>query len=401
MSESEEPKSGAAEQVEVGKEAAGAPRKRRGLRVALSLMAILVVGGGVVALALLPVPEKETPPAKLLPVNVEVWPVVAVPELADSFEVTAVVEPEAVIDVAAEVSGRVERIAERSEDLAYGGRTFPGGRVLEEGDAVRAGDPLIHLNRDLLEARYNRVLAQYEYDQREYRRLLDLFESGSTSQTELDDARTSRDIAKAQLEEAKRELERTTIAAPETGILNDLPMEVGEYAQPGMVVAQIVNLEQVKVVVDVPEQDVHCVHVGDEVRIFTDVPAELELVGKITYMSALADASTRTTRVEVTIENHEQLLRSGQIVRARLLRRVVSDAIMIPLDSVIPLEHGRVVYVVDDRGQAVRREVELGLIQGRQVRVVGGLEVGDRLIVAGHRYVGPGQLVKEVAQIER
>ncbi|MBU0617299.1 MAG: hypothetical protein KKI02_06265, partial [Planctomycetes bacterium] len=124
---------------------------------------------------------------------------------------------------------------------------------------------------------------------------------------------------------------------------------------------------------------------------------ETRLTGQVSYISELADELTRTTRVEITVGNPEHRLRSGQIIRARLTRRVLTDVIMIPLGSVIPLEQGRVVYVAND-GQAERREVELGLIKGRSVRILSGLKAGDRVIVAGHRYVGPGQPVTVVEQ---
>ena len=116
----------------------------------------------------------------------------------------------------------------------------------------------------------------------------------------------------------------------------------------------------------------------------------------INVKSELADEHTRTSRLEITVDNRERLLRSGQIVRARLTRRVLNDVIMIPLGSVIPLERGRVVYVVEG-GQAQRRLVELGFIKGRSVQILAGVEAGDLLIVAGHRFVGPGQPVTIVS----
>ena len=88
-------------------------------------------------------------------------------------------------------------------------------------------------------------------------------------------------------------------------------------------------------------------------------------------------------------------MRSGQIVKAHLTRQVLNDIIMIPLASVIPLEDGKMVYVVEN-GQAARRDIELGFIKGRDVRVTRGLQAGDQLIVVGHRYVGPGQRVTVV-----
>lgn len=371
----------------------------RGVWRAWLVSGVLLVGAAAVVgtIAMLPPPDDKPPPPEVVPVNVEVQPVAVTPALEDTFDLSAVIEPEAVVQVAAEVPGRIERFATRSQSLAWRGQHFPADQPVEEGQPVAAGDPIVHLNQDLYQARYDKALAQYEYDEREFRRIQDLYERGATSRVELDDARTARDISKAALDEAQRELERTTIAAPIGGILNKLPAEVGEYAAPGQPVAEIVDINRVKVAVYVPERDVYYLAVGQPADVVALNPQETHHRGIITYISEIAEPETRSTRLEITIDNHDHALRSGQIVIARLTRRVLEDIIMIPLQAVIPLEVGRVVYVVDDDGKARRREVKLGMIKGRQVRVLSGLEPGERLIVAGHRYVGPGQAVSVVA----
>jgi membrane fusion protein (multidrug efflux system) len=260
---------------------------------------------------------------------------------------------------------------------------------LVEGEPVAAGAPLVLLNAELLQASRDRAQAQLEYDQRELDRVQELFQRGSVSARELDDARTRRAVSAATCAEETRQLERTKIVAPVAGVLNDMKVEVGEYAMAGKIVAEIVEVERVKVVVDVPERDIGRLHVGDGAAV---VLPDDEVEGHITYISALADTQTRTTRVEITVDNRAGKLRSGQIVRARLTRNVLHDVIMIPLASVIPLEEGRLVYVVVD-GKAQRRDVELGFMQGLDVQVVRGLQPGAQLIIDGQRYVGPDQTV--------
>jgi membrane fusion protein (multidrug efflux system) len=355
----------------------------------------------VFAIAMLPTPEEEIPPVELKPVNVTVWPVQPVAELADTFVLSAVVEPERVVNVAAEVSARIERYAEHSATVVWEGRQSGGSMPLEEGTTVSAGDPLVYLNSDLLQARYDRARAQLDYDERELNRLKRLFEQGNTSQTELDDARTSYEISKANAAEAWQELQRTTIVAPISGILDRLPMEPGEFATPGAVVAQIVNTGQVKVMVDIPERDIHYLSVGDPVEVLVQAPDLERVQGHIRYLGAVAEPQTRTTPAEILIDNADGKLRSGQIVTVRLTRRVIDQALMIPLASVIPLEIDRVVYIVNEQDEAERRTVTLGFIRGQSIRVLGGLTPGDRLIVDGHRFVGPGQpvtIVKTLTQ---
>jgi membrane fusion protein (multidrug efflux system) len=393
---------------------------RAGSRAARWIPAMLVIIAAALVgfVALMP---NETPPMPepvIPPVNVKVRTVQAIPQLADTFELTAVVEPNRVVRVAAEVAGRIESFGSRGERVAASNPVHrPNSNAdplptsdergqesaaltvgLEEGDFVFRGDPIVHLNADLYRAGFDRAQAQFELDQREYRRVQGLFERDAAPKKELDDARTKREISKAALDEATAQLERTTISAPISGVLNRLPMEVGEYAASGDCVAEIVDVEQVKVVVDVPERDVHYLKVGDIADVSLRAPDDRVVKGEIAYMSEVADEHTRTTRLEITVDNRDNLLRSGQIVRARLTRRILTNVILIELAAVIPLEDGKAVYVVDGSGRAERRVVQLGVIKGRSVQVLGGLQVGDRLIVAGHRYVGPGQPVAVVEE---
>lgn len=409
---------------QVGGVIAGSLRRRL-IPAALLIVAVVLV----VLVAMIPGSTPSPPPREMRPVNVEVLRIHAIPKLRDTFDLTAIVEPDRVVSVAAEVNGRIERIADRSEsavdltrNVSLSGEegageiesgtassppvldpSEPGAAVatkgiLREGDTIVAGAPIVYLNTDLLLASYQRALAQFDFDGREYQRILRLYEHDASARNELDDARAKRDISKATLDEAAAQLARAVIVAPIDGILNSLPMEVGEYATPGDSVAQIVDIDRVKVVVDVPERDVHYLNVGDVAEVHAETPQILNVTGLITYVSEIADEQTRTTRVEITVPNPDRTLRSGQILRAHLTRRVIDDVIMIPLAAVIPLEHGKAVYVVDDDGNARRKEVELGLMKGRDVRILSGLDVGDRLIVVGHRYVGPGQPVTVVEE---
>jgi len=360
-------------------------------------LGVVVIGTVIVGVvANLPDPPHSQSEVTVPPVNVTVQVVKPIERLRDAFVLSAVVEPNQVVELAAEVPGRIERYGARGQAVSAPGKTWEAGSIVAEGEPVTLGDPIVHLNDELLRAQFDRAQAQYDFDLGEFTRILAMLERGTTNQTELNQARMRRDVSKAALDEAARQLERSTIVAPLSGILNRLPLEIGEYAGAGDAVAEIVDIDTVKVVVEIPEREVFYFSVGGEVELLVRAPDESVVLGHITYMSQLADPQTRATPVEVTVANSDRQLRSGQIVRARLTRRWLNDVIMVPLDAVIPLEAGRAVYVVED-GRAQRRDVELGLIQGREIHVTRGLAAGDQLIIAGQRYVSPGQAVSVIA----
>ncbi len=349
-------------------------------RNAIKAVILVAAVAMLTAIAKMPASKREAPATEAPPVNVTVETVVAVPELADTFDLPAAIEPNRVIRVAAEVAGRIERIGPA------------------KGETVRAGDLLIQINTDLLRPQFESAKAQVEFDQIEYERMANLVKDNATARRDLDNATAQLAISKARFEEIRARLDRTRIVAPTAGVLNDLFVEEGEYIDAGKPVAEVVETDPVKVAVEVPERDIAFFSVGDEAEVFVNIKGtERREVGPITFISELADSQTRSTRVEILLENKDRLLHSGQIVRVRLMRRTLKDAILIPLLAVIPMEDSMAVYAVDST-QAERREVKLGIIKGDRVQVTAGLQPGEKLIVAGHRFVAPGQKVNIVSK---
>ncbi|OHB62863.1 MAG: hypothetical protein A2168_04460 [Planctomycetes bacterium RBG_13_50_24] len=347
-------------------------------RNAVKAIIILAAIAGLTVIMKMPVKKREAPATEAPPVNVKVMTVTAEPELADTFDLPAVVEPNRIVTVSAEVNGRIERIPP------------------EEGSKIRAGDLLIKLNTDLIQPEFESAKTQVERDQIEFDRMTNLVKENATTQRDLDNATSQLAISKARLEGIRARLERTSIFAPNAGVLNDLLVEEGEYVDPGKPVAQLVDTDTVKVVVEIPERDIAFFSIGEKAEIFVETKGQASsLAGTISFISELADTRTRTTRTEITLNNGQRLLRSGQIVRVRLTRRILKDAVLIPLLAVIPMEDSKAVYVVNST-QAKRREVEIGIIRDDQVQIISGLEPGDKLIIAGHRFVAPGQKVNIV-----
>ena len=356
--------------------------------VVFALLSVLALG------AVLPKKSTDKAASEAPPVPVGIEVLNAGQNVPDQFVLHGTVEPNRTVMVAAEVSGQIKSYGRRTSDLAVGGKTYKAGQTVKEGEPVSKGDELVLLDTELLQAEYDRAKAQTEYDTREFDRMKQLRDQKVAAQQELDQAETAWLVSKAALAEAAERLKHATIVAPIDGILNDLPEEIGQYVQPGMPVAQIVDTATVKVVVDVPERDVHFLRVGDRPTIFTYYDEDDTIKGEITFISELASLISRTTPVEITIDNSAGRLRSGQIVRAELTRRIMDGVIMVPLAAIIPLEEGYVAYVVED-GRAASRDVKIDMefISGSLVRVADGLSDGDKLIVSGHRYVADGQKV--------
>jgi len=397
--------------------------------VVLALFVGSVVGlalgsfGTYVALTAVPADE-ELASSTVPPVNVQVEIIRPEPEREDAFMLPAVVEANRVVRVAAEVAGRIEEINCKEGDLC---EPPPPG----EEDKAK---PLIELNTELLQAELERAQAAAQLARDDLRRIEKLLADGAGTEQDRARAKATMLTTKAAEKLASVRLKRAKIFPPIRGVLNDLLVEKGEYVQRGDPVAEIVDIEAVKVVARVPELDVQFLKTGDPAWVAVDIRAkEHRFVGKITYISSLADEGTRATRVEITLDNKQRLLRSGQIVRVHLTRQTLKNVIMVPLSAVIPLENEKAVYVVETveekdekTGKTVKKDVarrrsvtldarliktiEQTVTTRRGTRTVrqqiirvtnGALKAGDRLIVTGHQFVAAGQEVRpEVLQFD-
>ena len=358
------------------------PFFRRGGKVLGGLIAgllVLLAASFVVVVAVIPKPEKVDPPQEIPAVNVTILPIVPIKDFKDTFTIPGSVEPNSVVHVAAEVPGRIEYITPT------------------EGQAVTAGDKLAELNTDLLQAAFDQAKATRDFDARDLLRVKGMQDRGVATNTEYDQARARAEASKAMCDAARAQLDRAVIYSPASGTLNKVLVETGEYVAPGAVVAEIVETNPILVVVDVPERDMRYLRVGKSETIFADALDGKEFTGRIRYISAVADPASRTTRVELVVPNGNDELKSGQIVTVHMERRTIPEVIMIPLQAAISLEIGYRVYVVAG-GLAKPRDVKLGMLKGRDVRVISGLAAGDELIVRGHYYVGPDQPVNVIGQ---
>ena len=354
--------------------------KRRGwLRRNLIKTIIILVALAVLwALMKMPTRQQEASSSAAPLVDVTVATVRAEPNLVDAFELPGVVEPNRIVTISAEIAGRIQEIPR------------------QKGSRIQAGDLLVQLDASMLQPAFDGASAQVDRDKIEFKRMTELVERDATPVQDLDNARSQLTMSQASLGEIRARLKRSNIFSPCTGVLNDLPVEEGEYVLPGTPVAEIVDAATVKVVVRVPERDVGFFAQGRKAQVSVDSQGgQTVLEGAISFISELAHAQTRSTRMEIELDNADQCLRCGQIVRVRLTRRVLDNVIMIPLMAVIPMEDSKAVYVVNST-QTQRREVTLGIIKEDRVQVTQGLQVGDQLIVAGHRFVAPGQDVNVV-----
>jgi multidrug efflux system membrane fusion protein len=222
-----------------------------------------------------------------------------------------------------------------------------------------------------------------------------LVEQGSMPKLEAVNLETQFKAAEAGLAAAEAEKDRSVIRAPWSGIVNDVPVEVGQAVlqMMGKEIAQIVSIDPILAVVEVAERNLAGVHLGDaaEIRIVTGKKAN----GKVRFISKTASASTRTYRVDVEVPNADGSIPDGITAEVTIPMTPIPAA-RVPRSALTFSSAGDLGVRVVDAADKVAF-VPVSVVEDQQENMwVGGVADGARVIVQGQDFVREGQVVEPV-----
>ena len=226
--------------------------------------------------------------------------------------------------------------------------------------------------------------------------------------------------ARAALRQARDALAKTTIYAPMSGTVSRLNKEVGEIALGSQfqadVILEISNLEGMEVLVDIDENDIVSVSIGDEAEIEVDALPDVKLKGRVTEIANSAKSSGQGTtdektefEVKVAVTEPVAELRPGMTASAEIVTKVCDDCLSVPIQSVAvrtldqlgasdegegaearftPDSEGfvEIVWVVAD-GRARARQVKTGIQSATHIEIVEGLEDDDQVVIGNYRAI--------------
>ncbi len=283
---------------------------------------------------------------------------------------------------------------EASEDVTVAANT--AGRVdwigPGEGQKVNKGDLLVKIDVSALKASRDHAEAAYKLADDLYQRRLRLYDHKIIAREELDQSETKRTLALTDLAQIKVRYNHGFPKSPISGIINHLYLDEGEYADIGKPIADIVNIDRIKINVRVPELDVRFVKKGQQTPVKIDAFPDRTIIGTVDFVSFKADPATKTFLVRSIIDNPDHDIRPGMIGRVAFVRRVIADAVVAPLFTLVDKGGERIVFVEKD-GVAESRTISIGVIEGDRVQITSGLNPGDHLIVKGQTEVEDGMKV--------
>src|SRR5580658_6107411 len=266
---------------------------------------------------------------------------------------------------------------------------------VKQGDHVRQGQLLLKLDDAIQRQQLASDQTQLAYAQDLYQRRKNLWDEKIGTEVDLVNAKNQVDQAQAKLKIDQQQLDFTNVYADIPGTVNVLNIRVGEAFSQGSQSLQIVNTDNLKVVVLVPEIYQERVRVGTPVRI--DFPGlnNKEVIGTVTISGKVINADNRAFQVEIHIPNSSDI-RANQVAIVKLQDYSANNVVTIPINTLQTDETGKYVLVgvqQQDRLVAHKKSITIGQTYGDKVQVTGGLEFGDKLITDGFQGLYEGQLI--------
>lgn len=264
---------------------------------------------------------------------------------------------------------------------------------VEKGTRVKMGDVICRMDIEDREANHAETLAVVKQRELEFKASAELFAKGHRSETQHSAAQAAIDAAKAREKRARINLENAELTAPFDGIINERPIEIGDYMKEGDVCAVIMEENPFLVVADISENDINQINVGDTA--LAKMQNGQEVTGKIRFISSIADTSTRTFRVELEVANPDYKILDG-----------ITAELVIQANKVMAQRISPASLVLDDRGLVGVRTVDAdNKVHFYEVEIMGnhengvwvsGLDNNVQIIVKGHEFVKAGESVTPV-----
>lgn len=297
-----------------------------------------------------------------------------------------------------------------AENVAYVAPKGQGGVVKEiyvkQGDRVSKGQLLLKLDdasqRQSVIAAQQQVAgiaAQLGQAKTVFERQQNLWKENIGTELQVLNAQTSLasiqsqyKAAKANVEIAEEQVNNTAVRAAISGVVNTLSIKVGEFFTAGNQI-QIVNNNDLKVTVNVPENYSGKIKTGSVMHVTLPDAGNKDLVTKVNVLGRLIDPVSRTFYIEGKVPN-DPALRPNQVAMARIKDYSDPKAITIPTNTIQNDEKGKYVMVSSGQGDkmvAKKKYVTIGQMYHEKLEVTSGLEPGDIVISEGFQNLYDGQ----------
>ena len=280
------------------------------------------------------------------------------------------------------------------------GQAFDINKLPEVGNArvalelaeknLRRSEKLIE-SGDVSRSAYDQQKAQRDQLKEQYESALSLARQNYAA---VMTARANVASAESQLNQAIRNQSYANVYSPIDGYVADRPADLGEYVSTTTKVATIVKINPLRVRIDIPEQAIPTVSVGQSVSVTTSAWPDRNFSGRIARISPSVTPTSRTLTVEAEIENSSGVLKPGQFATVRILESRAAPATLVPARAVRTESGVSRVFVIKD-GKAQERQVQLGQTEGDLIEIKSGVSENETVATSNVEQLSDGMAVKQ------
>ena len=268
---------------------------------------------------------------------------------------------------------------------------------VSEGQMVRQGQLIATIDETSLKSAYDATLAAKEQALDAEKRMKMLHDAGSLPEIKWIEVQTQVRQALSAEKMAKKALTDTRLYAPFSGYVAEKQAEAGQSVAPGVPVVKLVRIDQVKVSISVPEEEISQIRTGQLLQVKVSALGGKTFEARVSERGVTADALSRSYEVKAVIQNPQHELLPGMIAEVSLENMTESlpteQAIELPAEIIqIDADNRPFVWTVID-SKAHKAYVTLGQNRGDNVQISEGVKAGDNVICEGQQKVSNGMKV--------
>jgi len=284
------------------------------------------------------------------------------------------------------------------------GKDADGAR-LAEGSKVTEGQLIAEITGEdaRLAARIDATRRHLDSAREERDRRQQLYQQKLIAEEDVRRAEAVYEDALHDFDTSQRTFQKTRITTPIAGVVlqlardqNDIPVADGQKVMAGFMVARIAPTDRLIADVDLVGPELARVKDGQPVRIHHYAFDDITMAGTILRLSPSMDPRTHSFRVEVEVDNAQELLRPGMFVQASIIAERRNNVTVVPRDAITQRAGRNVVFVIDGQ-RAAKRDVSLGLADDDQIEVLDGVKPGERIVVRGLETLTDGTRVRVIS----
>ncbi len=297
------------------------------------------------------------------------------------------------LDMPVKVTGVVSSSQEGKPSFKIGG--VIERMLVEEGDAVKAGQTLATLIRTEIDAQVQQAETALAKARRDLERVKNLYADSVATLEQLQNASTGVTMAEEAVRIAAFNRDYTTVKAPISGKILKKLVQPGEIVGPGMPVYFILGTAASDWVIKagLSDRDWARVRTGDPVLIRLDAYPGQTFQGKVTQLADVGNPASGTFDVEIAIQQQGKRLAAGLIASLEIQTADQPEQTIIPVEALVESNGAEAsVFVLDGRNARLRK-VQLSGLKGHSALVSNGLEEAETVITLGAQYLHDGQEV--------